>query len=82
MSQVRSRTAIELAQGMSSQEAREKEAELFRTDPELKDLDEQYKGVPALSRKLVQIQAEHIQIHLPALQKQVLTQSDPSLCQG
>lgn len=73
---MRSRTATELTQGVSSKEAREEEAELFRTHSELKDMANEYKGVPALSRKLVQIQAERIQLHLPALQKQVLTQSD------
>ncbi|DBA70035.1 TPA: hypothetical protein ACH3X2_012332, partial [Trebouxia sp. C0005] len=50
---------------------RGKEAELFRTHSELKLVAQEYKGVPALSRKLVQIQAERIQSHLPELQKQV-----------
>ena len=73
--QVRSRTSKELTDGVSAQQARDKEAELFRTDPELKDVAEEYKGVPALSRKLVQIQAERISSHLPALQKQVPMQN-------
>ncbi|DBA97858.1 TPA: hypothetical protein ACH3X3_012722 [Trebouxia sp. C0006] len=68
---VRSRTGQELKDGVSSVQARDKEAELFRTHPELKLVAQEYKGVPALSRKLVQIQAERIQSHLPELQKQV-----------
>ena len=68
--QVRNRSAQELEAGISSQQVRDKEAEMFRTHPELKHVGEQFKGMPALSRKLVQIQAERIQEHLPALQKQ------------
>ncbi len=70
--QVRSRTGQELQDGISSLQARDREAELFRTHPELKHVAQEYKGVPALSRKLVQIQAERIQSHLPALQKEVI----------
>jgi len=72
VAQVRSRTGQELKDGVSSLQARGKEAELFRTHPELKLVAQEYKGVPALSRKLVQIQAERIQSHLPELQKQVM----------
>ena len=39
--------------------------------PELKHIGEEYKGIPALSRKLVQIQDQCIQSHLPTLQKEV-----------
>ena len=70
--QVRSRTGQELQDGISSLQARDREAELFRTHSELKLVAQEYKGVPALSRKLVQIQAERIQSHLPALQKEVI----------
>ncbi len=69
---MRSRTGQELKDGVSSVQARGKEAELFRTRPELKLVAQEYKRVPALSRKLVQIQAERIQSHLPELQKQVM----------
>lgn len=73
--QVRSRTGQELKAGITSLQARDKEAELFENHPELKNVAAEYKGVPALSAKLVQIQAERIQSHLPALQKQVTMQS-------
>ena len=69
--QVRSRTNQELKDGITSLQARDREAKLFRTHPELKHVAIEYKGTPALSSKLVQIQAERIQSHLPALQKQV-----------
>ncbi len=68
--------AKELQDGISSLQARDREAELFRTHPELKLVAQEYKGVPALSRKLVQIQAERIQSHLPALQKEVIVHKE------
>ena len=70
--QVRCRTPEELQQGISSQESRETEQRFFREHPELKHIDEEYKGIPALSRKLVQIQDQCIQSHLPTLQKEVI----------
>ena len=77
--QVRSRTGQELKDGISTAQARDLEAKLFRTHPELKHVAKEFQGVPALSNKLVQIQAERIQSHLPALQKQV-TKHSSLLC--
>ncbi|KAL3151207.1 hypothetical protein ABBQ38_013050 [Trebouxia sp. C0009 RCD-2024] len=68
---VRCRTPEELLQGISAQESREREQKFFREHPELKHIGEEYKGIPALSRKLVQIQDQCIQSHLPTLQKEV-----------
>ena len=74
--QVRSRTGQELKDGISTMQARGMESKLFRTHPELKHVAKEFQGVPALSNKLVQIQAERIQSHLPALQKQVTKHSN------
>lgn len=63
----------ELQQGISSQECCEREQRFFREHPELKHIGEEYKGIPALSRKLVQIQDQCIQSHLPTLQKEVIS---------
>ncbi len=71
--QVRSRTGQELKDGITSKQACQSEAELFRTHPELKHVGDELKGVPALANKLVQIQSECIQSNLPMLQKQVNT---------
>ena len=68
---VRSRTTQELHDGITCVEARTKEARLFAEHPELQHVAPELKGAPALSQKLVQIQAERIQSHLPELQKQV-----------
>lgn len=69
--QVRSRTPHELKQGVSAKEARNNEAYFFEHHKELKHVAAEYKGVPALVQKLVQIQAERIQSHLPELKKAV-----------
>ena len=70
--QVRNRTLAELQQDVSSEQARDIEETFFRQHAELKDIGEEYKGMAALSRKLVQIQDQCIQSHLPALQKEVV----------
>lgn len=70
--QVRCRTPEELQEGISSEESRDREQRFFREHPELKHIGEEYKGIPALSRKLVQIQDQCIQSHLPTLQKEVI----------
>lgn len=74
--QVRSRTAHELKDGISASQARANEDKLFETHEELKLVAPEYKGIAALSNKLVQIQAERIQSHLPALQKQVVNEAE------
>ena len=69
--QVRCRTPEELQEGISCGESREREQRFFSEHPELKHVGEEFKGIPALSRKLVQIQDQCIQSHLPTLQKEV-----------
>ena len=80
--QVRCRTPDELTEGISAEESREREQQFFMGHPELKHLGEEFKGIPALSRKLVQIQDQCIQSHLPTLQKEVIAvrQCTCSLC--
>ena len=70
---MRCRTPEELQEGISAEESREREQKFFREHAELKHIDDDYKGIPALSRKLVQIQDQCIQSHLPTLQKEVIT---------
>lgn len=77
--QVRCRTPEELQQGISSQESRETEQRFFREHAELKHIGEEYKGIPALSRKLVQIPGQYIQSHLPTLQKEVIVSTAATL---
>lgn len=68
---VRNRTATELQQDVSSEQACDMEENFIRQHAELKDIGDEYKGMSALSRKLVQIQDQCIQSHLPILQKEV-----------
>ena len=71
--QVRCRTPEELKEGISCEESREREQRFFKEHPELKHVAEEFKGIPALSRKLVRIQDQCIQSHLPILQKEVIS---------
>ena len=70
MLQVRCRTITELQEDISTEESRCREQDFFSSHAELRNIEEEYKGVPALSQKLVQIQDQCIQRHLPELQKE------------
>lgn len=57
--------------GITLEQSREREAELFRTHKELKLLPQEYKGTDELAKKLAAVQKERINATLPTIRAQV-----------
>ncbi|GMH43921.1 hypothetical protein BSKO_11855 [Bryopsis sp. KO-2023] len=68
---VRCRTENETDAGITLEQVRQAEEELFRTHDELKHVDDSCKGVSALLQKLVAVQRGRLISHLPKVLHQV-----------
>lgn len=64
---IRNRTKAEVAENVLDHIIRAREAELFRTDPKLKLLDDSMWGVPTLVDKVVGIQSNVVAAFIPQL---------------
>ena len=70
---MRNRTSQEAADGVTFEEAREKEAQAIRAHPDLRGLPPRMLGIPALIRKLVVLQNEAVLRAFVPLRNEVRT---------
>ncbi|MES1909396.1 MAG: hypothetical protein MHM6MM_002142 [Cercozoa sp. M6MM] len=79
---VRCRSQSEIEEGVSMDDVRRLEAELFTTRSELKHLQPESKGIPALARLLASLQLRRVQDTMPALARCIKEALDEATAQA